>query len=274
MEVPHRDNTSIEEAVSHGRDDKNSSDTTAASDIPQRVCEIEETELPADTPEKGRFDDKNATPAAGHALNDGSPPDTQIPHETPEQDIQTPESPNNEEPEKAVSQKPKKGAGEAFLELKSAVMGMDLKLDEISRFLYVAKDKLIRQADACVLDGKMQVLESFFELHDTLFRRVMAMEAGSMEPDRFSIELLEYMKELLGRHGVDVIIPQPGDPFDMMFMESIRAAPARFWRIPGTVANVEKCGYVMQDSDAKDKLLRPARVVVYRKLNERRDRDE
>ena len=160
---------------------------------------------------------------------------------------------------------PKKAAGEVFQELKNIVVGMDYKLDEVGRFVHLAKDKLDRRAEEYVNEGKMKVLESIFELHDMLFRRVMAMEADSLTPDSFSIELLEYIQETLKKHGIDVIIPQPGERFDMNCMESLRAVPARFWRAPDTVANVEKCGYSQQITETEEKVLRPARVNVYRK---------
>ncbi|MBN1803884.1 MAG: nucleotide exchange factor GrpE [Sedimentisphaerales bacterium] len=163
------------------------------------------------------------------------------------------------------SSNPKKAAGEVFQELKSVVLGMDYKLDEVSRFVHLAKDKLVRQSDEYINKGKMNVLESIFELHDRLFCRVMAMEAGSLEPDSFSIELLKHIQDILSTHGIDVIIPQPGDRFDMNYMESLRAVPAKFWRLPDTVANVEKCGYSQQITETEEKVLRPARVNVYRK---------
>ena len=33
--------------------------------------------------------------------------------------------------------------------------------------------------------------ESLYELHDMLFRKVIAMEAGEVEPDSFVIQLME-----------------------------------------------------------------------------------
>lgn len=159
---------------------------------------------------------------------------------------------------------PKKSAGKALGELKSDVARMELKLDDVSEFVQLAKNKLCRQAEEYINEGKLKVLESMFELHDMLFSRVMAIEAGSLEPDNFSIELFKQIQWIIQKHGVDIIIPQPGDPFDMNYMESLRAVPAKFWRPPGTVANVEKCGYSMQITEIEEKVLRTARVTVYR----------
>jgi len=160
---------------------------------------------------------------------------------------------------------PKKAAGEVFQELKNVVVSMDFKLEEVSQFVHLAKDKLVRQSDEYINEGMMKVIESMFELHDMLFSRVMAMEAGILEPDSFSIELLGYIQEKLKKHGINVIIPQPGESFDINYMESLKAVPARFWRLPDTVANVEKCGYSQQITEIEEKILRPARVNVYRK---------
>ncbi len=170
---------------------------------------------------------------------------------------------NHANTEEAV--KNKKAAGEVFMELKQVVLGMDYKMDEINRFVHLAKDKLVRQESDYIRQGKMDVLESFFELHDLLFRRVKAMEAAVVEPDNFNIELLKFVREILAKHDIDVIEPQPGEVFDMNYMESFKAEPARFWRVPDTIAHVDKCGYIEQVSEIEEKVLRPARVTVYRK---------
>ncbi len=189
---------------------------------------------------------------------------TECPASVQSEFVSVPAEPSNQQIYETESPKPKKAAGEAFQDLKNSVIGMDFKLDEISQFVHLAKNKLTCEADEYISQGKLKVLESFFELHDMLFNRVMAMEAGSLEPDSFSIELIEYVTDILEKHGVEVIIPQPGEYFDMNYMESLRATPARFWRKPNTVANVEKCGYSIQDGTNR-KILRPARVNVYRK---------
>ncbi|MFC1739322.1 hypothetical protein ACFL1G_09780 [Planctomycetota bacterium] len=205
------------------------------------------------------------------AMKDKSIPTNKISEENIETTKETEPEAEEVQPERVEGQSeekpsdPKKAAGEVFQELKNVVVGMDIKLDEIQKFVHLAKDKLVCQSDEYVNEGKMKVLESMFELHDMLFRRVMAMEAGSHEPDSFSIELLEYIQEILKKHGIDVIIPQPGERFDVNCMESLRAVPARFWRSPDTVANVEKCGYSMQITETEEKVLRSARVNVYRK---------
>lgn len=179
---------------------------------------------------------------------------TVAPHDTSETDLTQKESST-----------PKKNPAEVFQELKSVVVGMDIKLDEIQKFVHIAKDKLLNESEEYIEKGKFSVLESLYELHDMLFRKVMAMEAGEVEPDSFVVQLMEYVQEIIRKHGVDIIIPQPGERFDMNYMESLRSLPAKFWRNPDTVANVEKCGYSRQTSTGGKQVIRPARVIVYKK---------
>ena len=78
----------------------------------------------------------------------------------------------------------------------------------------------------------MPVLESLFHLHDALFAKVCAMEAGRERPDPFLVNFLQNVEGELGRHHVAVIRPQPGDRIntDVMFLAG--SAPCAWWPRP------------------------------------------
>jgi len=100
-----------------------------------------------------------------------------------------------------------------------------------------------------------------FPLHDLLFTRVTAMEAGQEEPDGASMNLLATLEGYLEGLEVAVIRPQPGEAFELAHMEAAGAAPRRFWRREGTVARVHHCGFTRGPAA---EVVRKARVDVYR----------
>jgi len=160
--------------------------------------------------------------------------------------------------------KKKSDSAKAFRELRDSVFCIDNKIEEVGRFIRVAKDKLIKDAEQHHLEAIVPVLQSVFRLHDIVFKRVTAMETGEREPDGFAMELLQLVEDMLVEHDVQVVRPQSGEAIDLKLMDLQRDVPARFWRRPDTVARVHACGFVLSVGGMQ-RVLRSCRVDVYRK---------
>jgi molecular chaperone GrpE len=72
---------------------------------------------------------------------------------------------------------------------------------------------------------------------------------------------LRELKKVLERHGVELISPEPGTPFDPHMHEAIFEAPVPGFA-PGSVIQVAADGFRMHDQ-----LLRPAKVGVASRAN-------
>ena len=122
----------------------------------------------------------------------------------------------------------------------------------------------VDDAEAYRLEGKLSILEAFFQVHSLLFKRVLSMEAGEWAPDPFIIDLLKHIENELERQEVYVVRPEPGAALDLRYMHTQRDIPARFWRKSNTVAKVHSCGFTAK-IDGAEKVLKMAVVDVYRK---------
>jgi len=159
----------------------------------------------------------------------------------------------------------KKSASEVFQELKNVVEGIDYKLDEINQFVHMSKDKLFKQNENYRNEGRLEVLESLFELHNMIYRSIRTFKTTNSKINKFSTQLMEYICDILRKHGANIIIPQPGEEFNMKTMEVLKAIPATNENKSNTVAEVEKCGYAIMITDKKNVVQYPARVNVYKK---------
>ena len=161
--------------------------------------------------------------------------------------------------------KKKSDPAKAFNDLRNEVGFVRNEVEEVGDFVRIAKDKLLQEAEAYRMEGRRPLLESLFKLHDHLFKAVIAMEAGQGEPNSFVIELLQYLEDELGRYGIYIIRPQPGEAIDLERMEIRNQVPARFWRKPDTVARVHSCGFALQKATSYE-TLRSAKVDIYRRV--------
>ena len=108
--------------------------------------------------------------------------------------------------------------------------------------------------------GGSRLARDMLPVFDNMKRAVAAVPEDAREANKALIEGVELtMRELLnvlGKHGVSVISPEVGDPFDPQLHEAMFEAP-----IPDTVAGeiirVEADGFILHD-----RLLRPAKVGV------------
>ena len=151
--------------------------------------------------------------------------------------------------------------------MENAVWQVHGTIDDIGDFVRRSRDVLFREAEEYRREGRLPVLESLFRVHDLIFRRVAAMEAGESGPDAFVIEILRHIEhELKQQHQVSVLRPDPGTPVDLQSMNTLKDVPAGkfFWRKPDTVARVHRCGFA-QIVGEEEKILRPVEVDVYRK---------
>lgn len=164
----------------------------------------------------------------------------------------------------AVSVAPKRSPAEAFAALGDAVDGMRLDLNDVSAFVRICRERLLRQADEYRVEGLRDALCSLMRIHDLVWRQITSMEAGNVRPDGFILTLFETIESELKTHGVEVIRPQPGDDIDLEIMTTIGAAKCPFWRKPDRVAQVHRCGFVRK-SEAGRQILQRAEITVSRR---------
>lgn len=83
--------------------------------------------------------------------------------------------------------------------------------------------------------------------------------AGAPEALREGVEMtLKLLRETLARHHIEPVAPTVGEPFDPEWHEAMATQPSATVR-PDTVLTLVQKGYRL-----RDRLLRPARVIVAR----------
>ena len=183
---------------------------------------------------------------------------------------------SNEEPKKA-------SPAEAFSRLENALWQVYGNVEGISEFVQEVKGILPDNPEEYRREGRLEVFESLFQLHDFVFTRVTSIEAGKTARNSFIEDIMKYIENELERHDVYVYRPQLGSKIDLKFMRTLQAVPidsdekidtvARVYRCAfallfgdksETVAQVHRCGFAMRLGD-KGRILRMADVDVYRR---------
>ncbi len=110
------------------------------------------------------------------------------------------------------------------------------------------------------LYGGSKLARELLPVHDNLSRALAAADENTRAQAKGLVEGVELtLRELLsilGRHGVERVSPQPGDPFDPHLHEAMFEAPVPQFQ-PGQVIQVMAEGFRLHDQ-----LLRPAQVGV------------
>jgi len=151
----------------------------------------------------------------------------------------------------------KKSPQKAFDGLRDAIGSLRADVRELCE-----SSKLVRNyVRDTQLEGKRVVFDSLFQVFDTLFKKVVAMEAGHDPPDAFTVGLMELLQGELLRHGIAVIWPQPGEALELNVMSTSNSVRCPFWRKSNTVARACQCGFLLDGT----LVLRKARVDVYRR---------
>ncbi len=183
---------------------------------------------------------------------------------------------NNEEPKKA-------SPAEAFSRLENALWQVHGNVEGISEFIQQVKETLPDDPEEYRREGRLEVFDSLFQLHDFIFTHVTAIETGKTARNSFIVDILKYIENELERHDVYVYRPQIGSKIDLKFMRTLQAVPidsdekidtvARVYRCAfallfgdksETVAQVHRCGFAMRLGD-KGRILQMADVDVYRR---------
>jgi molecular chaperone GrpE (heat shock protein) len=160
----------------------------------------------------------------------------------------------------------KKSTAEHFADLRDTVIQLRMDIDEVSQFTRsMSKKLMIGQAEA-TLKAQASILETLFEVHDLLFKRVHGADEAATEPDEFSASLLDAIEAILSdRHGIEPICPAEGDPIDPIGMQLLDLAPCEGDAKPDTVARVHHCGFAkLMEGGAEAGVIRKAAVIVYR----------
>lgn len=125
-------------------------------------------------------------------------------------------------------------------------------------------ENIRRRADRDVKDvarfQQTRLARDLLPVHDSLKRALSTIEDGKDDSKASVAEGIELtLKEFLnalGKHGVKIVAPGPGDPFDSKLHEAMFQAPAD--DIPvGNIVSVMTEGFTIHE-----RLLRPAQVAV------------
>jgi molecular chaperone GrpE (heat shock protein) len=168
-----------------------------------------------------------------------------------------------ESAEKAPEADAKKGPAQAFDDLRRTVERLCFDVQEIQEYTRQVSKQVLAQPEALASQTFLDMAQAMFVLHDSLFAKVMAMEAGTEQPDEFTINLLSTLENELENRGVVPYMPQPGEPVNMTIMHTVKAVQRTFWRRADTVSRVHRCAFIVSGTK---KVLRKAQVDVYRDL--------
>jgi molecular chaperone GrpE len=109
--------------------------------------------------------------------------------------------------------------------------------------------------------AQAEVIGRFLDVLDDLNRVAqLDLSNATVEAIMEGVDLVERkFIRMLGDAGVEIIEPEPGEPFDPERMEAMMRMPAQSEEHDDTVAQVVQKGYAL-----KGTLVRPARVAVFK----------
>ena len=125
-------------------------------------------------------------------------------------------------------------------------------------------ENIRRRADRDVKDvarfQQTRLARDLLPVHDSLKRALLTLDEGKDDSKASVVEGIELtLKEFLnalGKHGVKVVAPDTGDPFDSKLHEAMFQAPTD--EVPaGNIVSVMTEGFTIHE-----RLLRPAQVAV------------
>jgi len=169
----------------------------------------------------------------------------------------------------AVETEPAKkaSAGEVLSGLRDDIALMAGRLDEVAEFSRRAKDALLGSAEEHRAAGILLGLKSVFFVHDVVFRHLGVEPTDASNPDdsggEFLPNLLESIEGELGRHRIEVVAPDVGDPHDSALMSILATKPVGAGDTDGTVARVHRCGFVLA-AEGQRQVLRKVEVDIHR----------
>lgn len=191
-------------------------------------------------------------PSEDQALPD--PPATELPAlEEPLLEPEADDDPTETEPEPepdAVAV----ALGDVAIKL-SELTALDERRMAVIERLHAENQKLKRGELAAAM---RPLLLDVARLHDDV-SQLAKRYAGSDVPLGF---LREALLDVLERQGVTAIDPAPGDPFEPKRHQSTRMVPVSDPSLDGTVAAVQRLGFVRDDTD----VVRPVQVEVNRHM--------
>jgi molecular chaperone GrpE len=141
--------------------------------------------------------------------------------------------------------------------------------DANNRYLRLAADyqnsqrRAIQNEAQSRLDGKASVTQSILTVldHFDLALAVDPVKASAAQVvEGVKVIRDELMKTLVG-HGVGIIHPKPGEPFEPGRHEAVMHQPAE-GIAPGLIAACFQPGYTIAQANSPERVVRPAKVAV------------
>lgn len=134
-----------------------------------------------------------------------------------------------------------------------------------------------------------EIFDILIQQHDHLFQHVSALKSEGGKDNSFQKKLLECLESDMEMIGKTPICPNQGDKANITHMELLANTPPEdanncpiyfqkpnipglFYSIPGTVAKVHACGWLLENSSTQEvTIYRKAKVTIYgnTKLNDR-----
>jgi molecular chaperone GrpE (heat shock protein) len=152
---------------------------------------------------------------------------------------------------------------EAFADLRTAVVGLDSRLEESQRLLGRQSDLVDRlhtenqELRAGELrTAQLPLIRDLLRLHDDVSR--MRVAAGELDEDLRVVQ--ESLLDILARNGVESFAPEDGDEFDPRFHAAAGIEPTADRSLDKSVAVVVKRGFRWDCGD----VIRVAEVRAFR----------
>ncbi|GEM_PF-3181075 len=158
----------------------------------------------------------------------------------------------------------KRTATDLLVDLESSVQSLTHRIEQVHSFSLAANNKLTHTDEQLRLEGALPMLEVIMRAHDSLFNRVQAAESGEREPDPYLNDIVAALESDLLHQGIEVVRPHPGDEPDVRWMTLSGNIAKPFWRPADRVAKVLACGCIRREAGGGMKILRRARVLIYR----------
>ena len=142
------------------------------------------------------------------------------------------------------------------------IQGHGEVFEQTQEIAKTSAETVSRVEEEANMETRRPFIESLMQVHDQLFRRMNAMEAGEKKPDAFVVQLFETLEAEFRQNAIEIIRPEPGGAVELNCMRLLEQVKCPFFRRQDSVAKVYQCGFRYTESA---RIIRKAEVAVYRK---------